>query len=119
MCISDWSSDVCSSDLAFDLDHGVNQPVFERIEHEQDRRIAAIVCQDMRPLMVLIGDDITGLRIARGQVAHVRGPFIQPKPKPSCSNRFERSEAHTSELESLMRISYAVFYLKTKRNSMN
>src|SRR3546814_1468541 len=127
MRISDWSSDVCSSDL---------------------RRIAAIVCQDMRPLMVLIGDDITGLRIARGQVAHVRGPFIQPKPKPSCSNRFEssvaaslvvsratatrlasavwkmlsimsmplnRSEEHTSELQSLMRISYAVFCLKKKK----
>src|SRR3546814_5619608 len=34
--------------------------------------------------------------------------------------RFERrSEAHTSELQSLMRISYAVFYLKTKQKIIN
>src|SRR3546814_6277956 len=31
--------------------------------------------------------------------------------------RIERSEEHTSELQSLMRISYAVFYLKTKNNT--
>src|SRR3546814_7944927 len=33
-----------------------------------------------------------------------------------CSNRFRRSEEHTSELQSLMRISYAVFCLKKKTN---
>src|SRR3546814_4783651 len=32
------------------------------------------------------------------------------------SGRFERSEEHTSELQSLMRISYAVFCLKTKQS---
>src|SRR3546814_1823138 len=31
----------------------------------------------------------------------------------------ERSEEHTSELQSLMRISYAVFCLKTKNNTTN
>src|SRR3546814_1657006 len=31
----------------------------------------------------------------------------------------ERSEEHTSELQSLMRISYAVFCLKTKENTTN
>src|SRR3546814_4260909 len=31
----------------------------------------------------------------------------------------ERSEEHTSELQSLMRISYAVFCLKKKKNSIN
>src|SRR3546814_9682350 len=30
-----------------------------------------------------------------------------------------RSEEHTSELQSLMRISYAVFCLKTKKNKVN
>src|SRR3546814_8070776 len=30
---------------------------------------------------------------------------------------FDRSEEHTSELQSLMRISYAVFCLKTKTNT--
>src|SRR3546814_3084580 len=33
--------------------------------------------------------------------------------------RFGRSEEHTSELQSLMRISYAVFCLKKKKNKTN
>src|SRR3546814_6834743 len=35
----------------------------------------------------------------------------------SCSRRASRSEEHTSELQSLMRISYAVFCLKKKKNT--
>src|SRR3546814_9675290 len=34
--------------------------------------------------------------------------------RPRCARRTERSEEHTSELQSLMRISYAVFCLKKK-----
>src|SRR3546814_1566581 len=34
---------------------------------------------------------------------------------PSCSTQTRRSEEHTSELQSLMRISYAVFCLKKKK----
>src|SRR3546814_3534434 len=34
--------------------------------------------------------------------------------RPSCLERHHRSEEHTSELQSLMRISYAVFCLKKK-----
>src|SRR3546814_7343451 len=33
------------------------------------------------------------------------------------AGRIDRSEAHTSELQSLMRISYAVFCLKTKQTN--
>src|SRR3546814_1666419 len=36
--------------------------------------------------------------------------------KPSTSSKLDRSEEHTSELQSLMRISYAVFCLKKKNN---
>src|SRR3546814_8462897 len=36
--------------------------------------------------------------------------------KPTVSGRRTRSEEHTSELQSLMRISYAVFCLKKKTN---
>src|SRR3546814_4717423 len=36
---------------------------------------------------------------------------------PELSNREERSEEHTSELQSLMRISYAVFCLKKKKHT--
>src|SRR3546814_6268202 len=38
-------------------------------------------------------------------------------PKPAVRN--QRSEEHTSELQSLMRISYAVFCLKKKKNEPN
>src|SRR3546814_4232323 len=46
--------------------------------------------------------------------------FLLDKMKDSKSNEdfFERSEEHTSELQSLMRISYAVFCLK-KKNTNN
>src|SRR3546814_1638565 len=39
--------------------------------------------------------------------------------RPSSGNRFDRSEEHTSELQSLMRISYAVFCLKKKKMCYN
>src|SRR3546814_10502796 len=38
---------------------------------------------------------------------------------PSCAASKWRSEEHTSELQSLMRISYAVFCLKKKKNNKN
>src|SRR3546814_3060850 len=40
-------------------------------------------------------------------------------PPTSGGNGVERSEEHTSELQSLMRISYAVFCLKKKKQQMN
>src|SRR3546814_3701941 len=41
-------------------------------------------------------------------------PVDQGYPQPECGNGAARSEEHTSELQSLMRISYAVFCLKKK-----
>src|SRR3546814_3893121 len=40
---------------------------------------------------------------------HIKGE------RPVCAGAFKRSEEHTSELQSLMRISYAVFCLKKKK----
>src|SRR3546814_3368105 len=45
------------------------------------------------------------------QFAHVAGPVVVPQ----ALERGLRSEEHTSELQSLMRISYAVFCLKKKK----
>src|SRR3546814_988879 len=42
-----------------------------------------------------------------------------PPPRRRRANGRSRSEEHTSELQSLMRISYAVFCLKKKKNSIN
>src|SRR3546814_10192654 len=52
------------------------------------------------PLVVL-----TSISFSRPSASKLR--ISKPKPSPSC-----RSEEHTSELQSLMRISYAVFCLK-------
>src|SRR3546814_16768917 len=38
-----------------------------------------------------------------------------PRPRDAFDRRSDRSEEHTSELQSLMRISYAVFCLKKKK----
>src|SRR3546814_8529130 len=44
------------------------------------------------------------------------GAFVELRPVRQLASRQPRSEEHTSELQSLMRISYAVFCLKKKTN---
>src|SRR3546814_4262321 len=83
MRISDWSSDVCSSDL----DH-------RRVDRERDRADAHLLWLD-DPFAA----DLPGGR---------DGALLDRVAVPG------RSEEHTSELQSLMRISYAVFCLKKK-----
>src|SRR3546814_6666263 len=130
MRISDWSSDVCSSDLLRQaverrrlldlghdggavadqaarlgqvlrpLDEGEGDPVDTEVERELqvdavllgDRRDRQDDARQVDALVVAQGaaGDHTGLRMAGGA----------------------RSEEHTSALQSLMRISYAVFCLK-------
>src|SRR3546814_6065742 len=90
MRISDWSSDVCSSDLA-------PAEFAEQVDRLQSR-----LCGHCRCAPELLDKvDIAGREI------HVRG---KGGGKPG--NVDLRSEEHTSELQSLMRISYAVFCLK-------
>src|SRR3546814_5797403 len=48
-----------------------------------------------------------------------RSSTARPSPAPSRRAGSERSEEHTSELQSLMRISYAVFCLKKKKHKNN
>src|SRR3546814_1463702 len=104
MRISDWSSDVCSSDLA-------RQPrAFARIPGISSRGNA------MDP--ILVGKAVTtptSLPPSQGRV------FLQPKfgnrhalvaGATGTGKTVTRSEEQTSELQSLMRISYAGFCLK-------
>src|SRR3546814_2991821 len=55
------------------------------------------------------------LRGARNRYRHRR---LRRAPAPCRRSSPSRSEEHTSELQSLMRISYAVFCLKNKKTSM-
>src|SRR3546814_7059377 len=119
MRISDWSSDVCSSDL---------------------RGIKSGTAREATPAELLalldavqLSEDDAGLAVSKPQRRIARGKSdAAPVTRPGRSRRsprdddeddgFEsnkrrakrRSEEHTSELQSLMRISYAVFCLKTK-----
>src|SRR3546814_8620190 len=97
MRISDWSSDVCSSDLAFDLGE------FERLQPRHAGKLRAIGDRGRRA-DAGIGTDVAerGVPVAVGLN---RGRAL---------GRDDRSEEHTSKLQSLMRISYAVFCLKKK-----
>src|SRR3546814_9922274 len=106
MRISDWSSDVCSSDLEFLGDDPGDAEV-----QQLDRRVAPVVFlhHHVGRLQVAM-DDQAAMRMGDGR-AHVAEQF-QPGGNI-------RSEEHTSELQSLMRISSAVFCLKKKQQTNN
>src|SRR3546814_10662993 len=57
----------------------------------------------------------TLFRSGRATVAGSSARRSTTRRPPSTSSGFPRSEEHTSELQSLMRISYAVFCLKKKK----
>src|SRR3546814_4367582 len=104
MRISDWSSDVCSSDLGRTADP---------LRRDDDLSLwsqgyRAGSCRKSR----LFPSWFRHFRRPRAEgprsQSGPRAESMQPGQPPS------RSEEHTSELQSLMRISYAVFCLKTK-----
>src|SRR3546814_9830719 len=120
MRISDWSSDVCSSDLAdrrrpapLGLHRRQRQPrdlpllpdlrrddrLHQRWATRRHRDPARHLRRSPIPAAALLGLRGTQARLGRHQRRRDRA----------------RSEEHTSELQSLMRISYAVFCLKKKK----
>src|SRR3546814_8501958 len=109
MRISDWSSDVCSSDLY----------VNDRTTDEIRKQAVAL----------LEGVEIDDLDGGSDEDSRYKSLSHGPAPKLAKADGLEaaaqeiiafikewraRSEEHTSELQSLMRISYAVFCLKKK-----
>src|SRR3546814_5586872 len=69
------------------------------------------------------GDDEGLSHVGAGALDHQPGHYLHPRWRshPFAGGRYRmRSEEHTSELQSLMRISYAVFCLKkNKKNRTN
>src|SRR3546814_2360376 len=132
MRISDWSSDVCSSDLG--------RPELQRHHRSHGRRVVVGEHGQHQPVLpdaLHPGADV-GYQRARGpepvvvaleRVEHAaqRVPVAsvgtwppQGDLAPMLARRMRaawRSEEHTSELQSLMRISYAVFCLKKKKTT--
>src|SRR3546814_7353084 len=105
MRISDWSSGVCSSDLPEDLAAGRGGFLEPRQEREAEAERRAVI-----PLRALALDLVQ--RPQRQPAARQR---IVQRGMPDRDRISVRSEEHTSELQSLMRNSYAVFCLKKKK----
>src|SRR3546814_7420648 len=119
MLISDWSSDVCSSDLPGAL--AFNRTYQGEISKWSWSGRAVLQYQPTSTTMIYGG-------VTRGTKgggfnsgAAEFYPLSEVKYKPETLTNYEigvkastRSEEHTSELQSLMRISYAVFCLKKK-----
>src|SRR3546814_3444516 len=101
MRISDWSSDVCSSDLvalaARQVEH-LAEVDFQEILRDGKR------APEIEPPMPAVGEE-SPAQAAVGDVVDAA--------------EIARSEEHTSELQSLMRISYAVFCLTKKTTHSN
>src|SRR3546814_6849631 len=130
MRISDWSSDVCSSDLR-GRQSGTQHHFIERDRAEFRSRIAAQISvklaewgagdainQNLRRAHAgcAFGTTASCLIAAKSSLPFaVRGSSLR---KSHCLGvrMPSRSEEHTSELQSLMRISYAVFCLKKKKS---
>src|SRR3546814_10162353 len=115
MRISDWSSDVCSSDLAGPQSSAAAPPrrsgtfmpglVLGVLLAVAVAAVTVYTRPYWGPLVEGPGGEAGALAGLESRVAELRAAI------PADSSR---SEEHTSELQSLMRISYAVFCLKKK-----
>src|SRR3546814_3155209 len=103
MRISDWSSDVCSSDLLI--------PAAERIlpMNVQSKSKASDKAAVLEKIDALLPE------LERIYVDLHQNPELSMQEVRTAGIAADRSEEHTSELQSLMRISYAVFCLKKKK----
>src|SRR3546814_6841857 len=119
MRISDWSSDVCSSDLLDCLVNNAAGNFLARSETLSPRAVDAVLA------VVLHGTAYVTLACGQRWLAEERAGTVlsivatyaetgSPYVVPSAMAK-ARSEEHTSELQSLMRISYAVFCLNKKK----
>src|SRR3546814_2528374 len=141
MRISDWSSDVCSSDLdgenwiLLNASPDLRQQIFERrqlhprdgVRHSPIRAVVLtngdvdhvaglLTLRESHPLAVYATDRVLSV-LEDNAIFNVLNPAFVARRRIRLGESFEpqgqeRSEEHTSELQSLMRISYAVFCLK-------
>src|SRR3546814_10110791 len=99
MRISDWSSDVCSSDL-----------------HVREHALH-VIAQRLLALVVAQAGAVLGRDDQRGRADRLLVGIFERHLALGVGLEERRSEEHTSELQSLMRSSYAVFCLKKKKTT--
>src|SRR3546814_5565634 len=116
MRISDWSSDVCSSDLPENIElnriqlqyMGIAGTVLtvgrQRINLDDQRFVGSVGWRDNEQTFDVVRIENSSIRNLKIDLTYAWS---------------DRSEEHTSELQSLMRISYAVFCLKKKKQPIN
>src|SRR3546814_5262145 len=120
MRISDWSSDVCSSDLGGDECHGSGgewRVEAQRLSWEilDAFRAAAAEC-GIPPTKDFNRGNNEGCGYFQvNQRRGLRWSSAKAFLRPALKRPNLRSEEHTSELQSLMRNSYAVFCLQKKK----
>src|SRR3546814_2193857 len=135
MRISDWSSDVCSSDLSDNIHFSLTtlqlNPLHFNREYARENGHADIVISAMLVFAIVFGlsvedlserggaflgvDDLSFARpVHVGDTLTARSTVMALRESKSDRNYGIRSEEHTSELQSLMRNSYAVFCLQKK-----
>src|SRR3546814_1248579 len=126
MRISDWSSDVCSSDLIRRIHRGIVAIGVHEVARRRVDFLACEVLEGVGQAPVAAGLAADPLRTP-GIAAPARGGASAQGDQVALVVRLhddvdhagDRSEEHTSELQSLMRISYAVFCLQKKHKNNN
>src|SRR3546814_7790305 len=132
MRISDWSSDVCSSDL---LGHRLVGRMSRFHQRDGARQRAAVAGKQAAGKRIGVVGAAAGHR--SGQLSEAAAAMPPAAPfrcndalssaavmpvrltRSPADSYAMRSEEHTSELQSLMRISYAVFRLEKKNRTSN
>src|SRR3546814_7999964 len=120
MRISDWSSDVCSSDLILGARGVGRAPEPGREPSDIAKIITLRLLREAAHGHVV--DQALAQRADRAnldKLVHRSTPQVKEPKGSACGSprSIRRSEEHTSELQSLMRSSYAVFCLKKKKNN--
>src|SRR3546814_5211938 len=117
MRISDWSSDVCSSDLqlvhAWDVLATMTPPEYSALRPYLAQS-SGFQSYQYRQIEFALGNKNAGMLKPHAHRPDILAVVANALETPSL---YDRSEEHTSELQSLMRISYAVFCLKKKNTT--
>src|SRR3546814_1909244 len=119
MHISDWSSDVCSSDLRADEYPARKQPMVRKAFRPRHAALAAAQPRQRDRPYSGRGWDAGARKYARttARLSRFHAPHGRQIWPRLSQQQLRRSEEHTSELQSLMRISYAVFCWKKKKKT--
>src|SRR3546814_9041210 len=133
MRISDWSSDVCSSDLGFQSQfrarlfcwiEGVDEikTLADTCQHAEREHIDLHEPQSINIVLVPFNEGavlhrciVNGYSLVQPVLGQYKSAHMLRQMARELEKLADRSEEHTSELQSLMRISYAVFCLKKKK----